>query len=256
MITLIACALIGGSNWSQSLGRDVEYKVGNDVMQGYVAVASEVDMLRPVVVVVHDWNGIDNYEKMRADMLARMGYVAVCADIYGKGIRPKNTQESSAEASKYYRDLNLFRTRVQGAVTFAKGVEGANANQVAAIGYCFGGTAVLELARSGANVRGVASFHGGLKTAMPMKKGAFKGEVAIYHGADDPFVPQADVDAVKQELSAADVDFDFVSYAGAVHSFTHKDSGAAKMDGVAYNENADKDSWAKLTKFLAAIFSK
>jgi dienelactone hydrolase len=246
-LTALVCGALGSTASAQAvISKDIEYSVGGKTMQGYVSSPAAADKKRPVVVIVHDWNGIDAYEKMRADMVAKLGYIAFCADIYGKGIRPANTQESAAEAGKYYGDPALFRQRVNGAVDFAKTLPGANKNKVVAMGYCFGGTAVLELARSGADVLGVASFHGGLKTTMPAAKGVFKGDALILHGEADTAVPPAEVEAFKKEFGAAEIDFDLITYPGAVHGFT--------VQGPRYNEAADLDSWKRLEAYLKAKF--
>lgn len=232
-------------------GKDFEYKVGSATMQGYVALPAKVGKPVPAVIVVHDWNGIDEYEKMRARMIAKLGYVGFCADIYGAGVRPRNNQESSAEAGKYYADNALLLQRIRGALNAIRSHPNVDKSRVAAMGYCFGGMTVLELARSGSDVKGVVSFHGSLGTKNRMKKGAFKGQVAIFHGAADRVVPQADVDAIKLELNEAGVDFDFVTYAGADHGFTVKREGTPS---ASYQEFADKDSWSRTERFLAAIF--
>lgn len=252
------CALLGSSSCSPGhdahpspsrfLGADVEYTLDGSVLQGYVSIPSNSDSKGPVVVIVHDWNGIDSYEKGRADQLADMGYVAFCVDIYGKGVRPKNAQESAAEAGKYYADNALLRKRAKAGLEKALANPSANGSAVA-IGYCFGGMTVLEMARAGMNVRGVVSFHGSLTTKSPLKRGVFPGSILVLHGADDPYVPQKDVDALKAEMAAATAKFEFVPYPGAVHSFTvpSPDGGT---DGAKYNKEADAKSWDALKAFL------
>lgn len=174
----------------EAFGQAVEYTVDGKTMEGYWASPGESEAIRPAVLIVHDWNGIDDHERGVADRLARMGYNAFCADIYGKGVRPKNVQESQAEASKYYADNALLRKRALGALEFLKRNDVVNKNRIAAIGYCFGGMTVLEMARAGADLRGVVSFHGSLATPSPMVRDVYRGKVLILHGADDPLVPQ------------------------------------------------------------------
>ncbi|MCU0787738.1 MAG: dienelactone hydrolase family protein, partial [Verrucomicrobia bacterium] len=209
---------------------------------------------RPAVVIVHQWKGLTDYEKKRARMLAELGYVAFAADIYGKGVRAADAQEAGKLAGRYKQDLPLLRARVQAAVDFIQKNPLVQSGQVAAIGYCFGGTAVLELARSGADLKGVVSFHGGLGTAMPAGKGEVKCKVLVLHGADDPYAPAAEVTALQEELRKAGADWQLILYGGAVHSFTDWNAGSDNSRGAAYNERADQRSWAAMQQFLDELF--
>ena len=232
---------------------DVEYKQGDATLQGYLAYDDAVKGPRPGVLVVHDWLGCDGYAKMRADMLAKLGYVAFAADIYGKGIRPKDGKEAGPLAGKYKGDRPLLRARVNAALDVLKKQPQVDAKRVAAIGYCFGGTTVLELARSGADIAGIVTFHGGLDTPTRDAKN-IKCKVLLCHGADDPFVPTTDVTALQDELRGAGVDWQMIYYSGAVHSFTRPDAGNDNSKGAAYNERADKRSWEDMKLFFAEIF--
>lgn len=244
---LVAASLLGFA------GHDMEYTVNGVTMEGYVSLPAG-NSKAPIVMIVHDWNGIDAYEKGRADQIAALGYIGFAADIYGKGVRPKNAQESGAESRKYYQDHALLLERLNGASAAIRKNPRADGKNRAAMGYCFGGMAVLEFMRSGADYQAVGSFHGALATQNPVKKGAFKGEVAIYHGADDPLVPQKDIDAVKAELNSAGIDYDFVAYKGAVHSFTVPGPARVGNGATGYDEAADKGSWNSWKKMLAAVF--
>ena len=237
--------------FGQATGVPVNYKVGTTECQGYVAADPSLKGKRPGVLIIHDWNSIDAYEEGRAIQLAKMGYVALCADIYGKGVRPKTADQSGAQASRYKANRVLFRERLMGALEVLKKDPRVNPAKVVAIGYCFGGTGVLELARMGADLRGVVSFHGGLDAAPNMKAGPVIPSVLVCHGADDPFVPASQVSDFKKEFSAAKLEF--VSYPGAVHSFTEPDAGNDPKTGVAYNKAADEGSWIKMKKFFAEI---
>lgn len=234
--------------------RDVDYKEGSTVCQGYLAYDSKLVGKAPVVMVVHDWNGIDDYEKMRCRMLAELGYVAFAVDIYGKGVRPANPAESGAEAGKYYNDNALLRKRLQAGLTYAGSVAHADKSRMAVMGYCFGGMAALEVARMGAPVKGAVSFHGSLGTSNPARSGAVKAEVLVLHGAADPMVPADQVAKFKKEMADAGVKLKFVGYPGAVHAFTVKDSERAGINGVAYDKSADERSWDEMKAFFARIF--
>jgi dienelactone hydrolase len=232
----------------------VEYREGDAVLEGYLAWDDSIVGKRPAVVIVHQWKGLTDYEKKRAGMLAELGYVAFAADIYGKGVRAADAQEAGKLAGQYKQDLPLLRARVNAAVDFIKQRALVNPDQVAAIGYCFGGTAVLELARSGAEVKGVVSFHGGLGTTMPAGNGQVKCKVLVLHGADDPYAPGAEVSALQEELRKAGVDWELILYGGAVHSFTDWNAGSDNSRGAAYNERADKRSWAAMQQFFDELF--
>lgn len=232
----------------------VEYKQGDAVLEGYLAYDDAVKGKRPGVLIVHEWMGINNYVKKRAEQLARLGYVAFAADIYGKGVRPKNSDEAAAESKKYKTDRQLMRNRVNAGLDVLKNHKLVDTKKTSAIGYCFGGTTVLELGRSGADVAGIVSFHGGLDSLNPNDAKNIKGKVLALHGGDDPFVPAEQVAAFQDEMRKANVDWDMVVYGGAVHSFTNPDAGNDNSKGAAYNEKADKRSWEDMKQFFSEIF--
>jgi dienelactone hydrolase len=232
----------------------IEYKQGNTVLEGYLAWDDAKTGKRPGVLVVHEWTGLGPYVKKRAEMLAELGYVAFAADIYGKGVRPSTPADAAKTAAIYKDDRGLMRARAEAGLDVLKGQKLVDQNRLAAIGYCFGGTTVLELARDGADLKGVASFHGGLATPKPEDAGNIKAKILAMHGADDPYVKADEVAAFQQELRAAKVDWQFISYANAVHSFTIPDAGNDNSKGAAYNEKADKRSWEAMNQFFAEIF--
>ncbi|PWU13394.1 MAG: dienelactone hydrolase [Verrucomicrobia bacterium] len=234
----------------------IEYKDGDTVLEGYLAYNPSTEGRRPGVLIVHQWKGLTEYEKGRADMLAELGYTAFALDIYGKGIRPKDTQEAGAQAGKYKKDRALLRQRAQAGLAVLKGQATVDPARVAAIGYCFGGTTVIELARSGADIAGVVSFHGGLDSPKPEDGKNIKCKVLALHGADDPFVPAKDLAAFEEEMRQARVDWQLIKYGGAVHSFTEKNAAANRLAGAAYNENADRRSWEAMKGFFAEIFRR
>lgn len=235
--------------------RVVEYKDGDVSLEGFVAWDSEkVSTGVPGVLVVHQWLGLTDYEKSRCEQLAKLGYVAFALDIYGKETRPANMQEAGQFSGKYKADRELYRRRLNLGLAQLRKQDGVSKDKIAAIGYCFGGTGVLELARSGADVNGVVSFHGGLDSPQPESANNIKAKVLICHGADDPFVPVKDIDAFKAELNSAGVDWQMISYSGAVHSFTQPMAGNDNSRGAAYNEKADKRSWKAMESFFAELF--
>lgn len=231
----------------------VAYRDGDTPLEGTVSFDDSVTGRRPGVLVVHQWMGRGEYEQKRAEMLAALGYVAFCADIYGKGVRPADAGAAGQLAGRYKNDRPLLRRRVAAALEALQQHPRVDAAKVAAVGYCFGGTAVLELARSGAPVAGVVSFHGGLGTPAPEATRGLRAKVLALHGADDPFVPPAEVAAFEAEMRAAGADWQLVSYGGAVHSFTHWTAGTDNSKGAAYNEKADRRSWAAMQEFLREI---
>lgn len=234
----------------------VEYKQGDAQLEGWLYYDDTAAGKRPGVLVVHDWFGVGDYVKGRGEQLAKMGYVVFVADIYGKGVHPETPQECGAQATKYKNDRTLFRARVNAGLDVLKKNANVDPARIAAIGYCFGGTAVLELARSGADIAGVVTFHGGLDTPTPEDAKNIKCKVLVLHGADDPFAPAAQVAALEDEMKKAGVDYQVVLYGGAVHAFTRQDSGTDPSKGIAYNENADKRSWQAMKDFFAEIFAQ
>lgn len=230
----------------------IEYKQGETVLEGYIVYDDAVKDKRPGVIVVHDWMGFGEYGNRRAEQLAELGYVALAVDIYGKGIRPKNAGEASAQAGIYKGNRPLLRERAMAGVDVLKKHPLVDPQRVAAIGYCFGGTTVLELARGGADLAGVVSFHGGLNAPAPAG-GPVKAKILVLHGADDPYVPSEEVAAFQKEMNDAGADWQMVFYNGAVHSFTRKDAGNDNSKGAAYNENADRRSWQHMQVFFKEI---
>jgi dienelactone hydrolase len=253
LLLLLLAAFSALSARAEIKGEKVTCHDGDTELEGWVVYDGARSGPRPAVLVVHQWKGLGDYEKKRAEMLARLGYVAFCADIYGQGVRADNPQDASQLAARYKNDRPLLRRRVAAALQAMKARPEVDGAKTAAIGYCFGGTTVLELARSGADTLGVVSFHGGLGTDLPAKPG-LKARLLVLHGADDPFVPPAEVEAFAQEARAAGADWQLVAYGGAVHSFTDWNAGNDNSRGAAYNEKADRRSWVKMQEFFRELF--
>lgn len=252
---LIAGLAMVNANAVQLRGNAVEYKDGDVVLEGYF-VKPRQDVVAPLVLIVHQWGGLGHYEKRRADMLADLGYAAFAVDIYGKGVRPTDMAGRGQQAGKYKNDRALYRSRLKAGLNKAVSMPGVDQSRVAIMGYCFGGTGALELARSGADIRGAISFHGGLGGGNPQEASQIKAKILVLHGADDPNVSPAEITEFMNEMRAGKVDWHMVSYGNAVHSFTEKEAGNDNSKGAAYNAEADRRSWEELQDFLKETFEK
>lgn len=256
VLCICVIGIFASAGMAELRSEAVEYRDGDAVMEGYLVYDDAKQGIRPGVLVVHEWMGLNDYAKRRADQLAGLGYIAFAADIYGKGIRPKDTTEAGQFAGKYRSDRKLLRSRVNAAFSVLNDQDLTDLKRTAAIGYCFGGTTVLELARSGADLSGVVSFHGALSTPAPGDAKNIKAKVLALHGADDPNVKPDEVAAFQEEMRNAGIDWYFVSYGNAVHSFTNPDAGNDPKKGAAYNEKADKRSWEAMKSFFREIFGE
>lgn len=249
----VTALLLATSSGAAVRTQTLTYAQGETRLEGYLAWDDAFAGKRPGVLVVHQWMGLTANERMRAEMLARLGYVALAADVYGQGVRPATPQEAGALAGKYKGDRSLLRARVTAGLDELRRQPMVDPTHLAAIGYCFGGTAVLELARSGADIAGVVSFHGGLDSPTPADGKRIKTRVLVLHGADDPFAAPDQVAAFEKEMRDGGVDWQLVMYGGAVHAFTQKEAGNDNSKGAAYNERADRRSWEAMRSFFAEI---
>lgn len=238
-------------------GKTVEYSAQGVVMKGYLAYDENIKGKRPGVLVVHEWQGLNEYARKRAKMLAEIGYTAFAVDMYGDGkvvMHPDDAAKFSSELIKYF---DVAKARFMAAMDFLKQQATVDPTRIAAIGYCFGGGVVLNMARQGVDLKGVASFHGGLTAVKPAQPGSVKAKILVLNGAADKFTTPEQIEAFKQEMKSAGADFQFISYPGAVHSFTNPEAdeyGKKFNLPLAYNANADKKSWDELKKFLNTIF--
>ncbi|MGJ8633660.1 MAG: dienelactone hydrolase family protein [Luteolibacter sp.] len=235
----------------------VDYEHEGAKLEGFHAYDDELEGERPAILIIHQWTGLTDYEKMRARMLAELGYNVFAADVYGAGIRPQ-PPEAGEYAGKYKADRKLYRGRMLAGLEVLKSDERTGDGNIAAIGYCFGGTGVLELARAGTDLAGVVSFHGGLGAAegMEAQKDGMTAKVLCLHGAIDPHVPESEVAAFQAEMNDAVADWQFISFSGAVHAFTQKMAGDDISKGVAYDAKADERSWEYMQQFFAEIFGQ
>ncbi len=252
--TVAVLALAAGAARAETVTRTVEYRQGETALEGSVTYDTSGPAKKPGIVIFHQWMGPTAYERRRAEQLAALGYVAFVADVYGKGVRPANPKEAAAEAGKYRNDVPLLRARTQAALATLRQQPNVLPEKIAAIGFCFGGGAALELARSGADLLGTVTFHGTLSTPNPQDAKAIRGKVLVLHGADDPNVPRAAVLGLEDELTKAGVDWEVDLYSKTVHSFTQVEAGNDPSKGDAYNPESDRRSWQRMKDFFGEIF--
>lgn len=232
----------------------VEYQHGETLLRGYLFYDEAVEGKRPGVMVVHEWWGLNDYTKNRAEQLALLGYVAFAVDIYGNGKTAASAEEAAKLAAPFRADRHLMRDRAKAGLEVLSKHKLADEKRLAAIGYCFGGGVVLELARSGADIAGVVSFHGNLNNPSPEDANDIKAKVLVLHGAEDPYVKIDEVVGFWKEMNKTEADWQLTIYSGAVHSFTNPASGDDPSKGVAYNAEADLNSWEAMKIFLSKIF--
>ena len=238
--------------------QQIDYTSGDVTMKGYLAYDSSIDSQRPGVLVVHEWWGHNEYSRRRAEMLAELGYTALAIDMYGDGKTAEHPDDAMAFAQQIGSDMDEARARFEAARALLARHETTDGERIGAIGYCFGGSVVLEMARRGVDLDGVASFHGGLGTAAPAARGAISGSILVLHGGLDPMAPAEQVQAFRNEMDAAGADYEIVVYDDATHGFTNPaaDSAAARFElPLAYNPDADRQSWDKMKAFFADAFS-
>jgi len=241
------------------VGKDVEYKADTLVMKGYLAYDDKVAGKRPGVLVVHEWWGHNEYARQRAEMLAELGYVALAVDMYGNGKQAGHPDDAAKFAGEVMNNMSSMKARFLAAMEVLKRDEHVDPTRLGAIGYCFGGGVVLAMAREGVDLKAVVSFHGSLRTQHPAEKGKVKARILVCNGADDQFVTAEEIKKFKDEMKAAGADFKFVNYAGAVHSFTNPQAtelGKKFNLPLAYNEKADKESWAEMQALFRRAFKK
>jgi len=242
---------------AEAEGREVQYTAAGVTLKGYIAWDAAVAVKRPGVLVVHEWWGNNEYTRRRARMLADLGYVALALDMYGDGKTADHPEDAGKFAGEVMKNADVMKGRFLAALEFLKAQPQTDPGRVAAIGYCLGGAVVLDMARAGLDLRGVASFHGSLGGANTAQPGGVKAKVLVMNGAADIFITAEQIAALKKEMAAAGADFHFINYPGAKHSFTNPEADEfAKKFGmpVAYNAEADRLSWEELKGFLASVF--
>lgn len=240
-------------------GREVSYRANGTTLKGYLAWDDSIKGRRPAVLVVHEWWGRNAYARKRADMLAGLGYTALAVDMYGDGRQANHPDEAGKFAAEVSRNMPLARARFEAGMQLLRKHKTVDAKQLAAIGYCFGGGVVLNMARIGADLKGVASFHGSLGTDSPAQPGKVKARILSFSGEDDPMIPADAVAAFKQEMERAGADYRVVTYPGVKHSFTNPEAdelGRRFNLPLVYNAAADRDSWQQATVFLRKVFGE
>ena len=233
--------------------QQVEYKQGATALKGFLAWDDAIKGKRPGVLVVHEWWGHNQHARNQAQRLARAGYVGFALDMYGGGKVAKHPEDAKAFVAEATKDPATERARFDAAVAQLKKSPQVDPTKVAAIGYCFGGTVVLDMARLGEDLAAVATFHGALGSKLSAKPG-IKPRMLIMTGADDPMINSAQVESFRKEMTDAKARFEIITYPGTKHSFTNPEADKAGMAGVAYSATADKESWDALTKFLTEVF--
>jgi len=258
LLVLIGC-LAGSVAQAAVQGKEVEYKAHGTILKGYIAYDDAVKGRRPAVLVVHEWWGHNDYARKRANMLAELGYTALAVDMYGDGKQAHHPDEAGKFAAEVSQNMPLARARFEAGMQLLRAQKTVDPRRMAAIGYCFGGGVVLNMARMGEDLKGVVSFHGSLGTNSPAQPGKIKARIVSFSGEDDPMITADKVAAFKQEMERAGANYRVVTYPGVKHAFTNSEAdelGKKFSLPLAYNAAADRDSWQQAMVFLYEIFSK
>lgn len=234
----------------------VDYSMDSVTMKGFIAYDENISGPRPVVLIVHEWWGLNDYAKRRARDLASLGYLAMAVDMYGNGQTVDNPEMAGQLATPFYKDPAMAQKRFDAALNKVKAFVQADSTQIAAIGYCFGGAQVINMAKLGENLKGVVSFHGNL-TVLPANKDLLKAPILVCHGDADPLVPATEVEAFKKQMDSIGAKYTFKAYAGATHAFTNPNAtemGKKFNLPIAYQAAADSSSWSDMQAFFKEIF--
>ena len=257
-IVAFAAIPFPGKSQTSLVEKSVVYQSEGANLHGYVVYDSKIKGKRPAVLVVHEWWGLNDYAKMRARKLAELGYIAMAVDMFGDGKNAKNPQEAQELTKPFYTNSGLSKQRFDAALTKIKEFPETDAQNVLAIGYCFGGSVVLNAAKTGSDLKGVVSFHGGL-SGVPADKKLLKAKILVCHGGADKFISDNDIHTFRHQLDSIGTDYTFKVYANSTHAFTNPESDTnAKNFGmpIAYNAEADKASWNDMKEFFAKVLKK
>lgn len=255
---MLVCSIVFACQTASAalMTESVDYQAGGTSFKGYIAYDDSHAGKLPAVIVVHEWWGHNQHARNQADRLAKLGYIGFAIDMYGEGkvaAHPKDAGEMAAAVRSNPKEAHA---RFMAAYDFIKKHPKVDSEHVAAIGYCFGGNIVLEMARRGVDLDAVTSFHGALTNLEPGATLNVKAKVLVCHGGDDAFVPQKDIDNFKKEMDAAKADYQFLVLEGAKHSFTNPDADKVGMEGLAYSADADAKSWEAMSALLKRVFGK
>jgi len=256
-LTILTLSLVSLSLQAAIKTNEIKYRVAGQEFTGFMAYDSSIKTKRPGILVMHEWWGHDDYSRKRAKKLAKLGYTAFALDMYGTDVLAKHPGEAKQFMNAIFSDFANTKQRFNTAYDILKNHKTVDASKTASIGYCMGGGLSLALARGGEDIDGVIVLHGSLGTKTPAKLGDIKAKILVLNGADDPFVPAAQVAAFKKEMDAAKVDYQLINYKGAKHSFSVKgaDAKGKKFNlPLEYNKEADIDSWNRIQVFLKKIF--
>ena len=257
LMVMSLCCLAGSVAQAAVQGKEVSYQANGTTLKGYIAYDDAFKGRRPAVLVVHEWWGHNEYARKRARMLAELGYTALAVDMYGDGKQAHHPDDAGKFAAEVSRNMPLARARFEAGMELLRKQRTVDANEIAAIGYCFGGGVVLNMARMGEDLKGVLSFHGSLGTDDPARPGKIKARIVSFSGEADPMIGADKVAAFRQEMDNAGADYRVVTYPGAQHAFTNPEAdqlGKKFNMPLAYNAEADKDSWQQATVFLREVF--
>ena len=245
LIAMATVALAAGASQAAVVTKVVDYEFDGVKLKGFLAHDDAVKEKRPGVLVVHEWWGLNDYAKDRCKKLAELGYVAFAVDMYGDGKTVDHPDDAKKMADLTRKNLDVWRGRAAAGLKQLKAQPNVDADKIAAIGYCFGGSTCLQLAYSGADLKAVATFHAALPKPTEAEAKAIKPKILVCHGADDFFIPAEAIKAFREALDAAKAKYEFVAYKDAVHSFTVPEADKKNIKGMKYDKAADEDSWKR-----------
>lgn len=255
-VCMLMSAAIAFSASAAIKTEEIIYKQGDASYKGYLAYDDAVAGRKPAIIVVHEWWGHNTHARNQAERAAKLGYVGFAIDMYGEGKTVSHPKDAGEMATAVKSNPKLAHDRFMTAYEYVKTRPEVDADRIAAMGYCFGGSIVLEMARNGVDLDGVVSFHGALIPLDPAAPRNVKAEVLVCNGADDPFITQEHIDAFKKEMTDANAKFEFINLPGAKHSFTSPEADKVGIEGIAYNADADQKSWVAATALFKRVFGK
>ena len=259
LCTIFSCSENKSSEETNLVEEEITYSVDTTTLKGYLVYDNNIKGKRPGILIVHEWWGQNEYARKRARMLAELGYTAFALDMFGDGKTATHPEDAQKFASFIFNNLEVGEERFMAAYNLLKDQPTVEPDEIAAIGYCFGGGVVLHMASIGTDLKAVASFHGSLGAVVPVEEGDIKGFILVCNGADDPFTTLKQIANFKSEMDSAKVDYEFINYEGAVHAFTNPDADSVGIKfnmPLAYNENADKESWEEMQKVFNKVFKE